>query len=412
MTTSSKAKSGLHPMTRILKWLIPLAVITALAALAFAPRPVEVDAGTVALGNMSVTVDDDGETRIRERYTISAPLAGQLLRINLNPGEAVNKDDTLSVITPTAPSLLDPRARLQARARVNAASAAVTSAQRQLDARNVQTSQLEKAYHRSKRLHADGNISDAEFEQSEGAFLAAQHSSKAAASAVTVAEFELKQAQAALVHFDQSLYNTDKPDDDHFIIRSPIHGQVLSIAEKSTRSVLPGTQLLTIGNPRDLEIRIDVLSQDAVNIKPGLKVIIRDWGGANDLLGRVRLVEPSAFTKISALGVDEQRVNIIADFTQPPPLPETLGDGFRLEAGIIIWQGKDVLCLPTGALFRQGKDWAVYKIDGKHARLTIIEIGHNNGDVAEILSGLADGDQVILHPSDRIKEGTPIKPRP
>lgn len=393
---------------RSLKWLVPLAIVVGLVSLAFMPKAIEVDLGTVGQGAMTVTIDDDGETRVRDRYTISTPLTGQLQRISLNPGDIINKGDVLAIINPVAPGLLDPRARRQAVAQVNAAKAGIDSATTQWEARKMEAAQLEKSYLRNQSLHNNGSVSDATYEQIESAYLAAKHAREAARSAVAIAEFELKLAEAALLHFDETNNNDD---DATFIIHSPVDGQVLRVHEKSSRSLQPGIPLLEIGNPRELEIRIDVLSQDAVSILPGQQIIIRHWGGTPALHGRVRLVEPSAFTKVSALGVDEQRVNVIADFEKPDTIPDSIGDGYRVEAGIIIWESKDALKLPAGALFRHGKNWAVYKIEGRRARLTTVEIGRNNGDSAEVLTGLDAGDQVILHPSDRIEDGTLIKPR-
>lgn len=405
MKTARKTNSGLRKFTRVFKWLIPLVLIVGLVALAFIPKPIEVDVGEVRRGIMTLTVDDDGETRVRERYTISTPITGRLIRIDFDPGDSIKKDDILAIITPGAPNLLDPRAKAQAQAMVKASEAAVSGAETQLHARETEAKQLEKSFLRNQILHTNGNVSDAVFEQIEGSHLAAQHARRAAVSAVLVAKYEHEQAEAALLHFDTD--NTVSKD--NLIIKSPIDGQVLRVHEKSSRSLQSGTLLLEVGNSQDLEMRIDVLSQDAVRIKAGQKVIIRHWGGQNELHGRVRLVEPSAYTKVSALGVDEQRVNIIADFEQSGF--QALGDGYRIEAGIITWEANEVLQVPAGALFRQGENWAVYKIDGKHTRLTTIKIGHNNGDTAEVLSGLTSEDCVILHPGDSIKDGTLIKPR-
>ncbi len=417
MKTKQTTKPGHGTLARAVKWLVGLAVIAGLLALAFIPKPVEVDTGTIDQGPMVLTIDDDGESRVRERYTISSPLAGQILRIGLDPGDAVKQGDVLAVITPQTPHLLDPRARAQAQARVDAASASVSNAKTQLQARQVQADQLEKSYQRNQILHRNGNVADATFEQIEAAYLAAKHARNAAASAVSIARFDLQQAQAALRHFNPPENEGAHHPDANFTIHSPIDGQVLRVYEKSSRNIQPGTRLLEVGDPNDLELRIDVLSQDAVRIKPGQKVIIRHWGGDTTLHGRVRLVEPSAYTKVSALGVDEQRVDVIADFAEgseaenPAAFRGLLGDGYRIEAGIVVWESSDSLQVPAGSLFRKGQDWAVYKIDGDRARLSIIKIGHNNGEFAEVLSGLDSGEQVILHPGDRIDDGTLIRPR-
>lgn len=414
MSRDKKPNSTVRKVSRILKWLLPLTLVAGLVVLAFVPQPAPVDAGPVRRGAMQLTVDDDGETRVRERYLISAPLAGRLLRVGLDPGDTIQPGDVLATLDPGAPDLLDPRARAQAEAMVKAAEAGVASAGTQLEARNVEAAQLEKAYLRNRLLHEKGNIADAAHEQSESAYLAAKHASSAAESAVQIARFELEQARAALLRFDDSAAGAagaDPTESWHFVIRSPIHGRVLRVHEESSRVLQQGSAIMEVGDPADLEMRIDVLSQDAVKMVPGQKVIIDHWGGARVLAGRIRLIEPSAFTKVSALGVDEQRVNVIADFDTGPAEGESLGDGYRVEARIIIWEGSDVLQVPSGALFREGSSWAVYRVSDDRARLVTIELGRNNGEVAEVLSGLSEGDQVILHPGDRVADGTLVELR-
>ena len=389
---------------RALKWIIALGAITVLIGLASKPSPIEVDTGAVISGPMMVTIDDDGESRVRERYSITAPLAGQLLRIALDPGHTVKKDDLLATILPSMPGLLDPRVRAQAEAAKNAAEAGVTSAKTQLEARSAEASQLEKAYQRNKLLHEKGNVADAAFEEAESTWLAAKHAREAAAASVEIAKFELEQAKAAMLLFDA-------PNDTlgaGFEVHAPCNGAVLVIDDKSARSVSAGDFLMQVGDSAQLEMRIDVLSQDAVKIKTGQKVIIDHWGGDQALNGIVRRIEPHAYTKVSALGVDEQRVDIIADFDGAPA---TLADGYRIEARIVIWENPAAIQVPAGALFRRGEKWAAYKLDGDLARLTLLELGRNNGETAEVLAGLSAGDSVVLHPGDRITEETLIKPR-
>ncbi len=391
-----------------LKWLVPLALIVWVLAMAFARKPVEVDLGTVTRGAMMLTIDDDGETRVRERFVISAPLAGRLLRIGLDAGDELKTGDTLATIDPGPSNLLDPRTRAQAKALVGAAEAAILRTQRQLDARTVEVDQLELTYNRNKTLRDKGNIADALFEQSEGAFLAARHAQEAAKSAVDMAKFDLEQAKAALLRTEPTGGEKTEPADWTFVIKSPIDGRVLHVHQESSRMVQPGTPLLDVGDPGEIELRIDVLSQDAVKIKPGQRVIVEHWGGDQALEARVRVVEPSAFTKVSALGVDEQRVFVIADLEADA---RELGDQFRIEARIVIWENDDALRVPAGALFRKGDSWAVYVSNGDRAQLKILEVGRNNGEVAEVLAGLNSDDRVILHPGDRVENGTLIKPR-
>ncbi|MCB1094734.1 MAG: HlyD family efflux transporter periplasmic adaptor subunit [Verrucomicrobiae bacterium] len=411
MSKQKNRNSLLCRLLGTLKWLIPLAIIVVLAIVAMQPKPIEVDAGSVIRGTMRFTVDDDGEARVRERYRLSAPLAGRMHRITLKPGDFVKKGDVLVTLDPGAPDLLDPRARAQAEATMHASTAAVTSARTQLEARSVEAEQLKKAFDRSQVLHEKGNIADAAFEESESAYLAASHARDAAASAVEIAQFELEQANAALLRFDAVPEEAAPGDAWGFSIRAPIDGVILRVEDESERTVQAGVALLELGDPQQLEMRIDVLSQDAVAIKPGQAVLVQHWGGANPLEGRVRRVEPSAYTKVSALGVDEQRVDVLADFVALPGEGETLADGYRIEARIVVWEKADALQVPAGALFRQGDDWAVYKFESDRARLTLLKIGRNNGEVAEVLDGLQEGDRVILHPGDRISDNTLIMPR-
>ena len=408
MSKEKKRNSLPRRLMRMAKWLIPVAVIAVLVALAMKPKPIEIDAGTVVRGTMRMTVNDDGEARVRERYRISVPLAGHLRRINYELGDSVKQGDALVSIDPGVSSLLDPRVRAQAEAAVRSAEAGVSQAKTQLEARRVEAGQLKKAFERSQTLHQKGNVADMEFEQAESAYLTAKHAADAADAAVEMARFELDQAKAALLMFD------GKPavsDSGSFVIRSPIDGVLLGIQDKSARMVATGDPLLELGDPSALEMRIDVLSQDAVQIQPGQTVLVEHWGGAAPLVGRVRRVNPSAYTKVSALGVDEQRVDVIADFTVPPADGETLADGYRIEARIVIWEEPDAVQVPAGALFREGESWAAYKMEGDVAKLVLLKLGFNNGEYAQVLDGLSPDDRVILHPGDRIAEGTLVTPR-
>jgi HlyD family secretion protein len=397
---------------RLLKWLLVLGVCAGLAALAFMPKAVEIDAGQVVRGGMRLTVDDDGETRVRERYTLTAPLQGRLLRIALDPGDSVQKGDLLATIEPAVPDLIDSRARARAEAAVKAAQASVASAQTQVRAREVEASQLEKAFARNKLLLEKGNVAESEFEKAESAYLAAKHARETAEAGVEIVEFELQQARTALMRFDTAASDGKEAGEWDFKIHSPIDGKVLRVYEKSSRRVDAGTVLLEVGDPAKLEMRIDVLSEDAVKIEPGQTVLVEHWGGDTVLAGSVRRVEPSGYTKVSALGVDEQRVDVIADFQSPAtPGAKALADGYRVEARIVVWEKADVLQVPTGALFRRGENWAVYRVEGEHARLATLELGRNNGEVAEVLSGLRQGDLVVLHPGDSIEEGTLVSQR-
>ena len=415
------------PMKRNpLPWLVGIAVIGLLVYLGLRPKPVAVDLGEVAEGPMRVTVDEDGETRIREPYLISAPLAGRLLRVKLEPGDEIRKEQVLSAIDPSVPGLLDARSEAEAEARVNATEAAYRRAESQLEIAQADTEQAERYYERDLGRVERGNISDATLEDTEHALRVARSNLAAAKSTLDIARFDREQAKAALL-YSKSLSGDAGESGRHFEIASPIDGVVLRRFQESSTMVPAGERILEIGDPRDLEVRIDVLSQDAVRIQPGQRIIIEHWGGPRNLTAWVRRVEPSAFTKVSALGVDEQRVWVYGDFAEteaesdPSSRPENvppetgsiedgLGDAYRVEARIVTWERDQVLRVPAGALFREGDDdrhWAVFRLSPQDtAERVRIEIGARNDQVAEVLSGLAPGDRVVLHPSDQVDEGS------
>lgn len=409
MSTPSTPRSR-PAILRHLKWILPLVLLAGLIALAFRPRTVDVDIGTVTSGPMLLSVDEDGMTRIRERYVISAPLAGRLGRVELDPGDRLKAGSVIATLDPGEPNLLDPRLRAQAEARMKAAEASLARANSQLEAAQVDSEMRAKAYERIRHLASTGNVAEVRLEEAECLHLGAQLNIRAAESAVKVATFDLEQARAALLHTTSENENGAR-EGQNFTIRSPIDGLVFRVFEESSTVVTAGSRLMEIGDPKDLELIIDVLSQDAVNIRSGQRVILDYWGGEHPLNARVRHVEPSAFTKVSALGVDEQRVNVIADLEDRPGPGETLGDSFRIEARIVTWETAGALRVPAGALFRTGDQWSVYRLVGGRAVLTAVEIDHHNGSEAEVLAGLADGDQVVLHPGDRIADGTPVAAR-
>lgn len=380
------------------------------------PAPVEVDLATVETGAIRVTVDQDGKTRIREKYVVSAPLAGRLLRIELEPGDEVEAGKTLlAAIEPRDPDLLDARSIAQAEARVKAAESNVQKMEPMLEevqaAQEYAESELKRV--RDARSKSPQAVSASEI---EGKLLA--YRTRAALLRTTrhnqeIANFELDQARAALIRSrpqeDQTTSNGG--NGWNFTILAPTDGRVLRVFQESTAVVNSGASLLEIGDPNDLEVEIDVLSRDAVKIEPGARVLLEHWGGEKTLQGRVRLVEPSAFTKVSTLGVEEQRVNAIVDLVDPPQDRTALGDGFRVEARIIVSEATDVLKTPTSALFRVGEDWAVFRVAEDTARQTLVKLGMQNGLEAEVIEGLSAGDQVVVHPGDDVVDGTSVRAR-
>lgn len=397
------------PVKKILLLLVALLGLTGLVY-AFLPKPVPVDLAVVQRGLLRVTVDEDGKTRIKERFIISAPLTGQLLRIEHKPGAAIKAGESLlAVIEPSDPALLDIRAKAEAEARVKSAEAHKLSAGAKAEATRAAHSMAKQNLERARKLRGTPSISSEEYDQLEHRERMAQEESRAADFALQVAAFDMEQAKAAFLRTRPA--SPGDPPPGRFEIRSPVHGKVLRVFQESATIVAPGTKLLELGDPSDLEMEIDVLSSDAVKIHPGAKVILEHWGGEEPLMGRVRLIEPAAFLKISALGVEEQRVYVIVDFVDPPAKRLTLGDAYRVEARIVVWENEKALKLPAGALFRQGESWAVFLVQEGQAKLSKVKIGRTNGLETEILDGLKEKDQVILHPSDRVKDGVLIVAR-
>jgi HlyD family secretion protein len=412
-------------------FLVIAAVLVAGVVYAFLPQPEIVDIAAVDRGDIQVTVDEDGKTRIREKYTVSAPLSGRLLRIDMDPGDEVVRDETLlATIEPRDPDLLDARAIAQAEARVKTAEASLLRAAPILEEMRIAQANAESDMARARRSRQGGAVTEEQLEDAESEYRRTSQMLRAAKHAEEIAEFELEQAQAALLRSRPAI--TSEPpvstpvegngestsengehngSDWTFIIRAPVSGRVLRVFQESAAVVTPGTSLLELGDPKDLEIEIDVLSSDAVKIEPGDLVRLEHWGGEKPLFGRVRLVEPAGFTKVSTLGVEEQRVYVIVDLVDPPETRPSLGDGFRVEARVIIDEAKDVLRIPASSLFREGNEWAVFKVvDGK-ARKMKVEVGRSDGILSEILKGLAAGEKVVVHPSDRILDGTMVQQR-
>lgn len=381
-------------------------------AITFRPQPISVDLATLTRGPLTVTVADEGKTRIKEVFTVSAPIAGRTLRIDVHVGDQVYRENTvLAVIQPSEPEFLDRRDRARAEASVGAAEAAELQAKAAIAEAQSDLNFAESDYDRTETLAKRGNVSNARLEQAETALASARAAVERTRAALQVSRFRLAEAKATLL---EPATNTTASQADCCIeVLAPIDGRVLRVVQESAGIVEPGQPLLQIGAPHDLEIITDLLSTDAVKVAPGAAVEIDGWGGADMLHGRVRRVEPSAFTKTSALGIEEQRVNVIIDLTGPPQAWSQLGHGFRVATRITIWQAQDVLRLPLSALFRVSGQWAVfvYGRDGR-AELTFVTIDHMNSRTAELLSGLPEGARVVLHPSERIAQGTRLAIRP
>jgi HlyD family secretion protein len=381
-----------------LKRAIYLALAAAAAvavALAFMPDPIRVETARAAVGALEVTVDEDGETRAHDRFVIAAPIAGRVERIDMDDGDPVKAGQQVARIWP-AP--LGAREREEQLARIAAAEAALAEARSREQRAAADFRQARRDRERVENLVRDKFVSPQAAERARVTETTASEDLDAAKSRVRVAEADLRAARAVLLALDE------KPG-GAVAVRSPVAGRILRITEKSERVVAAGAPLLTLGDPQKLEIVVDVLSQDAVKVRPGMDMLIEGWGGGRTLHARVRTVEPYAFTKVSALGVEEQRVNIVGDFVDPPG---PLGDGYRVEARIVAWRADQVLKVPVSALFRQGEAWAVFVVEGGRARLRMVEPGQRGAQEAEIRSGLREGETVVRHPANELKDGARV----
>jgi HlyD family secretion protein len=379
-------------------------------AYAFKPQPVLVDMVTLERGPMLVTLDEEGETRVRDIYLLSAPVAGRALRIDAEVGDEVRAGETVvAQIQPTDPGFLDRRSRAQAEAVEKAASAAMTLARAELDQAEAELDFAESELARAKRLRSESAIAERALDLAENAFRVKQAAVAMATSAMEMRQFELENARAQLVSPVDGAQDGEACD--CVPITSPVNGRILEILHKSEGVVQPGEALVEIGDPDDLEIAADFLSADAVQIESGQKALIEDWGG-EPLIGKVRRVDPAGFTKVSALGIEEQRVNVILDFDpSADDRRQRLSHGYRVEVRIVLWEDDDALKLPLTALFRDGERWAVFVEEDDRAQVRQIKIGRRNGLDVEIVDGLEAGVNVVRHPSDQVSHGVLIEAR-
>jgi HlyD family secretion protein len=378
-------------------------VVVAILAVALWPQTLEVDVDRVSRGSMLVTIDEEGETRVRERFIIAAPLAGRLQRIQLEPGDRVVRGRTVARLMPAAPTLLDARTRSELAAGVEAAQAALGRASAERQRAGATLDRARSLVRRRKELAEAGIIPRDQLEADEAAMKAAEEEVRAAEYAIRQGEHEL---QMARVRLEQPTAGGRTIE-----IAAPADGVVLKRYRESEADVPAGDPLLEVGNPADLEIVSDLLSTDAVRVSPGNRVFIEQWGGGTPLEGRVRRVEPSGFLKISALGVEEQRVNVIVDFDNSTDTPKKLGDGYRVEVRVVVSEVNEALKIPLGSLFRHGEVWAAFTIEDGRARVRELQLGQRNDVEAEIVMGLAEGVPIVIHPPDTLTEGMRVTKR-
>jgi HlyD family secretion protein len=386
--------------------LLLLAIAAALAW-GLRPRPVPVELGIVGRGPLAVTIEEEGRTRVRDRFEISAPVAGYLRRLTLDVGDSVARNQVIAELEPLRSTVLDPRARAEAEARVASAEYALQVAEEKAAAAAAEAARTRHEYERRRKLCESGCISQEELDTAEILAQRTAAEERSAKFAIEVSRFELEAARTALSYSAAQ----SAPPEEQVAIRAPVAGQVLKLVRRSEGVVDPGEVLVEIGDPNALEVEVDVLSSDAVRIAPGTRVRLERWGGDGALEGRVRVVEPAGFTKVSALGVEEQRVWVIADITSPPAQWQRLGDGYRVEASFVLWQGEDVLQLPAGALFRLDDGWGVFVAANGRAKRRAVSLGHRNARAAQVLDGLAPGERVVLHPSNEVSDGARVRER-
>lgn len=392
---------------RIIGALVALVVVVAIYFAVRTP-PLEVEMGSVTRGPMTVTVDDLGETRVTDLYVVSAPITGQLLRVPLKPGDRVDPGRTLLArIQPAEPGPLDARIVAQTEANIRALQAQLAGAQARVAEARAERELAERELTRSSELAQRGFVSRAALDRAVATRDRTRAATLEAANAAEAARQSLAAARASL-----STGTGPASGRGAIAVTAPVAGFVMRVPQESERVIVAGTPLVEIGNPGQLEMVTDLLSADAVRVREGAPVLIEDWGGERGLRGRVRRVEPYGFLKISALGVEEQRVNVIIDFIEPHDAWQRLGHGFRGRVRIATWSAPNALRVPISALFRSGSDWAVFAIDEDGvARLTRVRIGHMNDEMAEVLGGLTEGSRVILHPGDRVEDGIAVRVR-
>jgi HlyD family secretion protein len=378
---------------------------TVAVVLALRPRPVPIDAARAVRGPLVVAIEESGMTRVKDRYVVSAPVSGSVSRLALEPGDAVQAGDVLAVVVPAPSALLDERARAQAEGRLSASLSALGQARAQASRAAVAKGLADNDLTRVQALVTSGSLPRQTLDQ-------ADFDARMRAEEVSSAEFATKVATEEVRIARAALGTGDGARHEHYVnVLAPVSGRVLRVYQKSASVVQAGGLLVEVGDPTALEIVVDLLTTDAVHITPGTPATIEGWGGEMPLAGRVRRVEPSAFTRPSALGVDEQRVNVLIALTDQPDRWAALADSYRVEARLVLWRGDDVLKVPQGAVFRHADGWAVFRIDESVARLVPVVLGHRGETEVEIVSGVAAGDTVAVHPGDRVKDGVRVEER-
>jgi HlyD family secretion protein len=382
---------------RIVVILVVVGVV-GLIALSMRPHPIPVDASPLSRGPMRVTLDEEGRTQVKRRYVVSAPLSGKLLRVELKAGDRVNEGAVVARLVPADAPLLDPRARAEQEARLHASEAAVAQANANVARARVGDSSARDDLQRKSGLAKNNAISAHELELAGSEAASRAQDLASAEFGAKVADHQLAEAHAALLRGRSGRV-------DEFEIVAPTSGQVLRVLRESEGVVTAGTAIVEVGDPSVLEVAVDLLTVEAVRVRPGMAAFIDHWGGPRALEARVRSVEPSGFTKVSALGVDEQRVRVILDLMATASEWRALGDNYRVEVHVIAWQADAVLRAPTAALFRRGGQWAAFVVADGRAHLKTLELGEQSPDLAEVRAGAQPGELVVLRPGESLRDG-------
>ena len=399
-------------------WILVLAGLAAVGIfLGFRVQPVSVETGLVSVGPMRVTVEEEGKTRLRSRYVVSSPVAGYTPRLKWKAGDAVRAGETVTVLEPPPPAVLDARTLDQGNARVKSAEAAfaVSEARVRTFEEQVRVAQADLEFWRRQRerdetLRKSGDVAAERIERNQAELRRVEASVSAAQRAILTARAEVESARAEVAAARSALRQTTAGSGtgERIPVAAPAGGRVIRVIRESEGLVTPGEPLLEIGNANALEVVIELLSADAVKVQPGTRVILTRWGGENPLEARVRVIEPGGFTKVSALGVEEQRVRVVADLVSPETEWKQLGDGYRVEAAFVLWESASVLQAPSNTLFRYQDRWSVFAVENGMARRRAVEIGHRTALAAEIAAGAKNGDIFISHPDETVEDGKAV----
>jgi HlyD family secretion protein len=400
-TKKKTVKRGL--LRKLLLWGFFIGLI-GFVAYGLKPKPIPVETAEVTRGPLTVSVLEEGKTRIRNRYVVAAPVSGNMRRVALKAGDNVKANETvLTVIEPGLAPLLDARGQAQAEAVLAGTNAAKMQAEQSLEMARTSAQFAKLSWDRVKSNAIQGSISITDRESIEREALVREREVRAGEFKLQVAEFEVAQAKASLLQL-----TTPSGTGSLVEVKAPVSGRILKVEQESAMIVSAGTPLLEIGDPADLEIEAEILSRDAVAIRAGAEVQVEQWGGDTPLKARVRRIEPAAFTKVSALGVEEQRVIVLSDLDSPPESARVLGDRYRVEVRVAVWHEADVLLVPSGALFREGRDWKTFVLKANKAAKVLVQTGRTDGKSTQVMDGLNQGDLVLMHPPDVVKDGSEV----